>query len=621
MTNPYYNVSGAPTTGSAGLSSVMRGEFAAIAAAFALLPPLTPNNIVVVNSGGTALVGTTTLGTIQFTKIGIGIAAGAFPLNILSNSSSLQQILFSNTTSAGGVGIELAPDTGAVILEMLGSTAGGTTYGGLTGSSQVILEADQASSFYIGTSPACPIIFAQSRVEVARIDTSGNLGIGMTPVQVIDVTKTRSSPTIINLTNAHTAGTAQYQANASTAAIIMAALGSTVGGTTYGGLTGSSQVVLEASNASSFYIGTNGAAPIIFAQNRVEVARIDTSGNLGVGMTPVNPIDVTRALSSVPKIAILNSNSGGGAGLSAIANVASLVLNALGSAIGGTTYGGVTGNSQIVLEAEACSSFYIGTGGGTAPIIFAQNRIEVARFYTAGGIGINAPSQSLFTGAGFPILCGLTDSGGRGIRIGTSDYNNTNTGSFLQLEFAAGTGNTSVILKAFTAGGTAAGTIALNSNGGTVSVGGLVDASAAAAGQFKFPSSQNASANANTLDDYSEGTWTPSVGGSATYIAQTGTYTKIGRLVFVRASITINAIGSGSNVNITGLPFAVASGDHNLVVGYFASIATSVVWLTVSLSGSTAALFSTTAAVATLTQNAILQNGARVEFSGCYETT
>lgn len=34
-------------------------------------------------------------------------------------------------------------------------------------------------------------------------------------------------------------------------------------------------------------------------------------------------------------------------------------------------------------------------------------------------------------------------------------------------------------------------------------------------GQIVFPATQNASSNANTLDDYEEGTWTPTVGSSA----------------------------------------------------------------------------------------------------------
>jgi hypothetical protein len=81
-------------------------------------------------------------------------------------------------------------------------------------------------------------------------------------------------------------------------------------------------------------------------------------------------------------------------------------------------------------------------------------------------------------------------------------------------------------------------------------------------GQLKFPASQNASADANTLDDYEEGTWTPtitraSVSPSLT-VSNSGRYVKIGRQVTVWGTITITAVASqGTNVwIITSLPFA-----------------------------------------------------------------
>jgi len=41
-----------------------------------------------------------------------------------------------------------------------------------------------------------------------------------------------------------------------------------------------------------------------------------------------------------------------------------------------------------------------------------------------------------------------------------------------------------------------------------------------AGGQIKFPATQNSSADANTLDDYEEGTWTPTLpnGGTVTVV-------------------------------------------------------------------------------------------------------
>jgi len=79
-----------------------------------------------------------------------------------------------------------------------------------------------------------------------------------------------------------------------------------------------------------------------------------------------------------------------------------------------------------------------------------------------------------------------------------------------------------------------------------------------------FPATQSASSDANTLDDYEEGTWTPTVYGSSsagitTYSTQTGKYTKIGRLVVAYFDINIlTATGTG-NLTIGGFPFSAGT--------------------------------------------------------------
>lgn len=81
-----------------------------------------------------------------------------------------------------------------------------------------------------------------------------------------------------------------------------------------------------------------------------------------------------------------------------------------------------------------------------------------------------------------------------------------------------------------------------------------------------FPATQSASADANTLDDYEEGTFTPTLtfGGGATgmtFASRAGSYVKVGRIVTVQIRITLTAKGSSTgSAEITGLPFQV-SGD------------------------------------------------------------
>ena len=71
---------------------------------------------------------------------------------------------------------------------------------------------------------------------------------------------------------------------------------------------------------------------------------------------------------------------------------------------------------------------------------------------------------------------------------------------------------------------------------------------------------------ANLLDDYEEGTWTPSFVnmGTGTYSVQAGTYIKVGSLVYIMAHLDIASVGTASGyLFVTGLPFSVDSTNIN----------------------------------------------------------
>ncbi len=95
----------------------------------------------------------------------------------------------------------------------------------------------------------------------------------------------------------------------------------------------------------------------------------------------------------------------------------------------------------------------------------------------------------------------------------------------------------------------------------TIGVGGAT-ASASGSG-VSFPATQSASGDANTLDDYEEGIWTPVLTTTGTapsglgYIFRSGRYTKIGNRVIAAFGIKLNALSSGGSgeITITGLPF------------------------------------------------------------------
>jgi hypothetical protein len=94
---------------------------------------------------------------------------------------------------------------------------------------------------------------------------------------------------------------------------------------------------------------------------------------------------------------------------------------------------------------------------------------------------------------------------------------------------------------------------------------GVITAAKFASGQtpafngIAFPATQSASADANTLDDYEEGTWTPTVNSGTIDTGNKG-YIKVGRLVTVWAVISgFSDRSSASQITVGGFPFASAS--------------------------------------------------------------
>ena len=81
-----------------------------------------------------------------------------------------------------------------------------------------------------------------------------------------------------------------------------------------------------------------------------------------------------------------------------------------------------------------------------------------------------------------------------------------------------------------------------------------------------FPATQSASSDANTLDDYEEGTASVTMEPSSGTVTintsfNTISYTKIGRLVTCTGDIRVSSVSSpsGAGLNILGLPFTSAN--------------------------------------------------------------
>jgi hypothetical protein len=152
-------------------------------------------------------------------------------------------------------------------------------------------------------------------------------------------------------------------------------------------------------------------------------------------------------------------------------------------------------------------------------------------------------------------------------------------------------------------------------------------------GQIKFPASQNASSDANTLDDYEEGTFTPVISNGTTnvsaYYWQAGTYRKIGNLVWIQVQISVYIVGlTSGNLQITGLPFALAQqpslGGVTRVFVYgtkYAGSPNGAISLAIDASAPSKLTPYLTSDLATELTYASLTPGGQWHFQGCYATT
>ena len=130
--------------------------------------------------------------------------------------------------------------------------------------------------------------------------------------------------------------------------------------------------------------------------------------------------------------------------------------------------------------------------------------------------------------------------------------------------------------------------------------------------------------SANRLEDYEEGTWTPSLGGNTTYHSQVGKYTRVGNVVHCGAVIQANSLGTGSTTTVSGFPFTSSNGGSGYQggdVGFYYFLATDVMSLDVQMSsGATTTAFSgrSSAGSTMATSTTVFRDGARIDFSITY---
>jgi hypothetical protein len=184
-------------------------------------------------------------------------------------------------------------------------------------------------------------------------------------------------------------------------------------------------------------------------------------------------------------------------------------------------------------------------------------------------------------------------------------------------------GNTSTPSLRFIDVSIGAVSMSINSSG-AVALRGAVSASGVG---ITFPATQSASSDANTLDDYEEGSFTPTFAFSSgttgiTYVNQIGRYIKVGTLVYIQFFCQLSNKGSSAgNLELTGLPFTLGFvQDGYFCIGIQTYSLTSTIQTVLQLNASGQQFNVMYSGLDTTITNTVCTNSTTVRAAFCYRS-
>ena len=292
------------------------------------------------------------------------------------------------------------------------------------------------------------------------------------------------------------------------------------------GTTSGTSLNLSADTSGVLQLATNGTTTAV---------TIDTSQNVGIG-------------TSSPTF-----SAGGGLN---VANSTFATLRARGGSSTGTDFaGGSDGKGYVYVR-------------DNADLIIGTNNTERMRIDSSGNVLIG--QSSLINNEKLLVRDNIAASANARIR---NDSTSASAGAAIAMnasgnvwgiECGSSAKNSNALTWLLDYGGTNAERLRLNTDGTLILRGGSTSATGTG---ITFPATQSASSDANTLDDYEEGTFTPiayglSSAGTTTYSSQVGSYTKIGNLVTVNFSINVASMTGTGALALGGFPFTAAVNNN-----------------------------------------------------------
>lgn len=343
-----------------------------------------------------------------------------------------------------------------------------------------------------------------------------------------------------------------------------------------------------ASITSGFYIDITTLAGATASIDGSGAETVNGAATAGIGSSRVSRVFYDN---NVPGWRLVSFADLSGDNLSVAGTLSVSGATSLGSTLsvsGNTTLGGtltvsagvVLGSTLIglgaarfdgTLSVSGATTLNALTVSGAATLASTLSVSGAATFKGAVSIAGAVTMAGALTVSGAATLAGtITVSGAATLKTTLSVGGNATLGGTLTVSAAAVLGSTLIGLGAATFGSTV--TISGEATcKGKLSISGECAVGTGLflnGGQCFFPAIQNPSASANCLDDYEEGTWTPTLtfatpgNLSVAYTTQSGQYTKIGRRVSVEAVIitsTFTHTTASGQLQITGLPFTVGS--------------------------------------------------------------